>query len=51
MTSRREVEAYNEGVASGGDGGGYGRRMDIIILDGPLTRACTFLPCMAMCDK
>ena len=50
MTSRREVEVYNEGVASDGDGVGYGRRMDII-LDGPLTRACTFLPCMAMCDK
>ena len=45
------MEAYNEGLASVGDGGGYGRRMDIIILDGLLTRPCTFLPCMAMCDK
>ena len=28
-----EVEAYVDGVAYGCDGGRYGKRMDIIILD------------------
>ena len=45
------MEAYTEGVASAGDGGGYGRRMDMINIDVPLTRACIFVPCMEMCDK